>query len=69
MQSWKLKDFVKKYGPVTAGRIWGKSHQAVGSALDSRREIKIVLVNGYFEVHEFKLLGRSKASNINLPPL
>ena len=69
MKTWTLKDFVEDYGPVLTAKIWGKTYQAVGYAVESDREIKIVLVNGYLEVHEFKLLGRAKASNINLPPL
>ena len=68
MQSWSLEKFVNEYGVVKASLIWGKSHQTVGQAIESTRSIKIVQVGRYYEVHEFKMLGRAKVVNIDLKP-
>lgn len=66
MQSWSLKKFVDEHGPVAASKIWGKSHQAVCQALESNRKIKVVKAGKYYEVHEFKLLGRLRISKIDI---
>ena len=58
MQSWNLEKFVERYGVVTTGRIWGVSHQAVSKAVINERDIQIVKIDGFYEVHENKLLNK-----------
>jgi len=58
MQSWSLRKFVDEYGCIKASTIWGVSHQAVLSAMNSKREIKVILVDGLYEVHESKRLDK-----------
>ena len=56
MESWSLERFVNLNGLVEAGNVWGVSHQAVSAALKSGRTIKIVQVDGIYEVWETKKL-------------
>ena len=58
MQSWSLQKFVDEYGVTAAAAIWQKSRQTVEQALNAERDIKVVCIDGFYEVHEFKLLGR-----------
>ena len=58
MQSWSLKKFVDEFGCIKASKVWGVSHQAVLSAIGNEREIRIVLVDGDYEVHESKRLDK-----------
>lgn len=59
MTSWNLKDFVKKHGPVLTSKIWGVSHQAVQNAVNANRDIQVTLINGLYEIHESKVLGKA----------
>jgi len=58
MQSWSLQKFVDEYGVAAAAGIWQKSRQTVEQALNAERDIKVVMIDGNCEIHEFKLLGR-----------
>jgi hypothetical protein len=56
MQSWTLENFVKLNGLVYTSKLWGVSHQAVGGAIKSKRNIHITLIDGEYEVFETKRL-------------
>ena len=58
MQSWNLKRFVDEYGVQAAKQIWDVSRQAVEKAIKDEREIQIIELDGYYEVHESKRLNR-----------
>lgn len=58
MQSWNLTTFVDKHGLEATGRVWGVSHQAVSKAIYNERQIQIVKIEGFYEVHESKLLNK-----------
>jgi len=62
MKSVNLKKFVKQHGCIATSSIWGVSHQAVSAAVRSKRDIQVVLVDGFYEVRESKRLARKKAS-------
>lgn len=70
MQSWSLARFVSIYGPRRAGEVCGMSRQAVESALNIGREINIVAIDGFYEVHETKQLSKQSIMDIGaLVPL
>jgi hypothetical protein len=56
MQSWSLKKFVDINGVVFTGELWGVSHQAVSGAIKSKRNIKVTLIDGVYEIFETKQL-------------
>ena len=62
MKSWSLENFVDSHGVNAAAAIWQRSRQTVEQALLAEREIKIVLIEGYYEVHEFKMLNKVSAT-------
>ena len=66
MKSWNLTRFIKLHGVVATASIWGVSHQAVSAAARTKRDIQVVLVDGYYEVRESKRLGRIKESKVKL---
>ena len=61
MQSWSLKKFIEEYDTKDAAEVWGVSRQAVDQAIERERDIQIIYLNGYWEVHESKLLKKVKA--------
>ena len=70
-KSWSLEDFVADYGITGIKSVWmvrGKSisRQAVEQAIDSDREIRVVLTDDLFEVHEYKMLSQVKESSVSL---
>ena len=58
MQSWTLEKFVKLNGLVYTGKLWGVSHQAVGGAIKSGRNIHITFTEGEYEIFETKQLKK-----------
>jgi hypothetical protein len=66
MQSWSLDKFVREYGAQTAATIGKRSRQAVEQAIETGRDIKIVKVDGFYEMHEFKLLAKTRVDRIHL---
>ena len=62
MKSWSLESFVDSHSAADAAIVWGKSRQTVEQAIAANRQIKIVLIDGYYEVHEAKLLSRIPAT-------
>ena len=61
MQSWSLKKFIEEYDTKDAAEVWGVSRQAVDQAIERERDIQIIYLDGYWEVHESKLLSKVKA--------
>jgi hypothetical protein len=66
MQSWNLKTFVAANGINAAVKVWGKSRQAVEQALLKDRDIQIVKLDGFYEVHEYKLLNKIAIDEVRL---
>ena len=67
MQSWSLERFVEEHGAAAAASVWQRSsepvsRQTVEQAIAKNREIRIVLIEGFYEVHEAKLLSRIPAT-------
>lgn len=63
---WTLKKFVSEFGTIKAGQAWGKTHQAVQSALKAKRNITIELADGWYETRDDKLIGRVRSSKVKL---
>ena len=61
MRSWSLKKFVEEFSIKDAVEVWGVKRQAVDKALAKKRDIQIIYLDGYWEVHESKLLSKVKA--------
>lgn len=59
-------NLIAEYGVYAAATIGKRSRQAIEQALEANRDIKIVYVDGFYEMHEFKLLSRISSRNINL---
>ena len=67
MRSWSLDKFVEEHGAAAAASVWQRSDQPVSrqtveQAIAADRQIKIVLIEGFYEVHEAKLLSRIPAT-------
>ena len=71
MQSWSLKKFVDQHSVAAVKSIWRRgdvpvSRQAVEQAVDSDREIKVVLIEGFYEIHESKLLSKTPINKVSI---
>ncbi len=67
MRSWSLKNFVEDHGAAAAASVWQRSdepvsRQTVEQAIANDRQINIILLDGFYEVHEAKLLSRIPAT-------
>jgi len=58
MQSWSLEKFVNEFSEMEAARVWNVSQQAVNMARKGGRDIRIVLIDGFYEIRESKILRR-----------
>ena len=66
MKSWNLKSFVAAHGELAASSVWGVTQQAVNKAVNSERNIQIVLLDGVYEVRESKILARMSETRVYL---
>jgi len=66
MQSWSLGSFIEEYGVSCVTKIWGVSRQTVYMAKPKQRVIKVVMVDGNYEIWETRLLNKAPCDQINL---
>ena len=66
MKSWNLRSFVSAYGEAAAASVWEVSQQAVNKALKQERNIQVVLLDGYYEVRESKILNKVSSHFVRL---
>ena len=66
MRSWNLCSFVDEFGGQSAADVWGVSQQAVSMAVRNERNIQFILLDGFYEVRESKILNRIHESRVTL---
>ena len=71
MQSWSLGKFVDEYNIATVLSIWRRggvpvSRQAVEGAIKSDRAIRVVLLDGFYEIRESKVLSKTPINKVTL---
>lgn len=64
MQSWSLKSFIEEYSIGAVTQVWRVSRQAVFNARTSGRDIRIVKVDGHYEVRESKILKKVPCDSV-----
>ena len=70
-QSWGLKKFVDEYSVATVMSIWKRdgvpvSRQAVEGAVKSKRAIQVILLDGFYEIHEAKILSKTPIHKVSI---
>lgn len=69
MQSWNLDSFIEIYGIHTLVAMWGVSRQTVHACRGGKRDIRIIKVDGFYEIIESKLLKKIPSDEMDLVPL